>query len=232
MITITSNSLKSKKNNSIENLDKEQKLRTKTMRESSNSQTRFSTTWKTLPKLNSLKGSRSTKSHFQDTKRENGRPLKLSTNVSMPTSRERILTAIKSSPITIDTPTNSEQQEQLQQRYFKNYKVSSVTKTASSQTSWKKLDDWQFLHMQMQNLSIKKQRRLQQKPCISQPVSDTLGKKKKQKRYWHSLPKLSNKFIKHASNNHFSEAMLEDPPIITEEDLILEGNISTLEGSQ
>ncbi|KAG1039332.1 hypothetical protein G6F43_012532 [Rhizopus delemar] len=86
--------------------------------------------------------------------------------------------------------------------------------------------------MQMQNLSIKRQKKLQQKPYTSQPVSAILEKKKKPTKPWHSLPRLSNRFTKHALNNHYSETMLEDTSTITEEDSILEERTSTLEDNQ
>ena len=81
--------------------------------------------------------------------------------------------------------------------------------------------------MRMQNLSIRKQRNSLQKPSDLPQVSDTLQKRRKLTRTWHSLPKLLNRSTKRDLNSRSSEVMQKDLTI-TAEVLIFEENFSPL----
>jgi hypothetical protein len=143
----------------------------------------------------------------------------------MPISKETTLTAIR--PLT-ETTNTQKNLKQLQQKSMKNSAASLTKKTASLPISWKKLDDWQFLHMRMQNLSIRKQRSSLQKPSDFPQVSDTLQKRRKLTRTWHSLPKLLNRSTKRDLNSRSSEVMQKDLTITAEGVLIFEEKSSPL----
>lgn len=132
----------------------------------------------------------------------------------MPISKETNLTAIR--PLT-ETTNTQKNLKQLQQKSMKNSAASLTKKTASLPISWKKLDDWQFLHM-----------RMLQKPSDFPQVSDTLQKRRKLTRTWHSLPKLLNRSTKRDLNSRSSEVMQKDLTITAEGVLIFEEKSSSL----